>query len=108
MKRRYSCIAIASTWLLLSLSGLASDAITLSSPDGNVQFRLLLQEGLRLGYAVAFKGKSVIETSPLGIVVDGANLGEGVEAGKGQRYRVRQTYDTRRTPKPFWRIPARA
>lgn len=38
-----------------------SQAISLASPDGRVQFRLLMGDGGRLQYAVAFREKSVIE-----------------------------------------------
>ncbi len=81
--------------LLLWRPAAASDAMVLTSPDGQVQFRLMLQHHARLGYAVTFKTKSVIDTSPLGIVVDGVNLAEGVRVAKADRYRVKETYPWR-------------
>jgi len=50
-----------------------------------VQFRLSLDGKGSLQYSVTFREKSVIETSALGISVDGVKLGEGVEIGKAER-----------------------
>ncbi len=70
----------------------AADVVTLASPDGQVQFRLSLGDKGRLEYGVAFKGKTAIETSALGITVDRVNIAEGVEIGKLDRYTVKETY----------------
>jgi len=64
------------------------------SPDGSVQFSILLHDG-RLKYAVTFRNKPVIETSPMEITVDGVNLAEGVEANKVDSYEVKETYPWR-------------
>ena len=80
--------------LLLSalLPALAADILTLASPGGKVEFKLVTLEGGRLGYAAMLGGKAVIEPSALGIVIDGVNLGENAEAGRPARYQVKQTY----------------
>ncbi len=56
----------------------AADKIELSSPDGNLKAGFYNQAG-KLGYDLSFNGKTVIETSPLGIIVDGVDLGQGSE-----------------------------
>lgn len=61
------------------------------SPDGNVQFQVILHEA-RLKYAVTFGSKPVIEESPIRITVDGVNLTEGVEVEKVDRYQIKETY----------------
>jgi alpha-glucosidase len=63
-----------------------------ASPDGRVQFRLSSDAKGNLAYTVTFAQKPVIELSAIGIVVDKANLAEGVEFGKAEPYKVNQTY----------------
>ena len=69
-----------------------ADAVSVNSPDGHVQFRLVLEKQGSLAYALTLRGKTAIETSPLGIVVDGVNLGQGAQVGKTDRYKVNETY----------------
>jgi alpha-glucosidase len=70
---------------------MAADALVLTSPKGNVRFRIATDHD-RLVYDVTLRGKPVIEPSPLGMVVDGVNLCEGAGAGKAETYRVDATY----------------
>src|SRR5438094_4896803 len=62
------------------------DAIRIASPNGSVEFELRHAVGPRLSYGVTFRNQRVIEPSPLGIVVDGVDLGQGVEAGTVESY----------------------
>lgn len=78
----------------MSCVGLALDETKILSPDGNVQFKVLLHEA-RLEYAVTFRNRPVVETSPMVIVVDGVNLTEGVEVGKVDSYQLNETYPWR-------------
>lgn len=93
MRHKYALHTFAAllVFLLASSTARAADPLTLASPNGQVEFRLALQDA-RLSYAVAFQGKPVIETSALGIVVDGLNLAEGGQLGKAERYRTNETY----------------
>jgi alpha-glucosidase len=75
-----------------SISIASAEDITVISPDGRVQFRLLSGDKSRLQYAVAFREKPVIEVSELGMIVDGINLAAGVQIGKIERYQVKETY----------------
>jgi alpha-glucosidase len=65
---------------------------SVTSPDGRVVFQLLTRERGRVSYRVTFRRQPVIEASALGIVVDGVDLGQGVEAGKVDRYRLNERY----------------
>jgi alpha-glucosidase len=76
----------------LSMSAWAADEVTVASPDGRVQFRLSADAKGNLEYTVTLAQKPVIELSAIGIVVDKANLAEGVEFGKTEPYKVNQTY----------------
>jgi alpha-glucosidase len=97
MHRRNSVLAVVSglgVAFCMCERGLASHEVEILSPDGHVQFKVLLQNSA-LKYEVTFKNKPVIETSPMGIAVDGVSLAEGVEAGKVDRYEVKETYPWR-------------
>ena len=74
--------------------GFASGETKILSPDGNVRFSVFLHEA-RLKYAVTFRNKPVIETSPMQFTVDDVNLAEGVEAGRVDTYQVKETYPWR-------------
>jgi alpha-glucosidase len=78
--------------LLLAGASRSADVLTLSSPGGNVQCKIG-SDGGRLTYAISRKSHPVIEASPLGIVVDRVNLGDGAKAGAVSRYKVDETYD---------------
>ncbi|MGA2267281.1 MAG: glycoside hydrolase family 97 N-terminal domain-containing protein [Bryobacteraceae bacterium] len=76
----------------LSVPAGAADEVTVASPDGRVQFRLSSDAKGNLAYTVTLAQKPVIELSAMGIIVDQANLAEGVEFGKAEPYKVNQTY----------------
>jgi alpha-glucosidase len=57
------------------------DQQTVSSPNGEVSFRLLDREG-ELYYGVAFGATPVIEPSRIGIAIDGVDLGIGARIDK--------------------------
>jgi alpha-glucosidase len=69
--------------------------IRVASPSGAVAFHLLPGSGPRLSFGVTYRDRPVIETSPLGIVVDGADLGQGVEVGAVERYEENERYPWR-------------
>jgi len=72
----------------------AADQVQVLSPDGNVQLKFLLDQG-RLDYTVTFKNKAVIERSRVQLSVDGADLSQGLELGRVERYQVKETYPWR-------------
>ncbi len=85
-------IAVLGLCLIASGSGAGADSLVVASPGGLVEFRLMKLGERQLGYAVTLRGRPVIEPSPLGIVVDGVNLGDQADFSAPQRYRVRETY----------------
>ena len=76
----------------ISLTGLTQ--VDVLSPDQAVRFRAS-SEGGRLEYTISFGARTVIETSPLAMLVDGANLGRDIELGEVQRQRVRESFPWR-------------
>jgi alpha-glucosidase len=69
--------------------------VSVASPGGDVEVQVRLDEKARLSYRVTFRKRAVLEDAPLGIVVDGVHLGQGVELGKPDAYRVHERYATR-------------
>jgi alpha-glucosidase len=67
------------------------DPVRLVSPNGAVTFHLV-QDPAGLMYSVTLDGASVVEPSPLGIVVDGRNLAEHASIGEAARYDVDESY----------------
>jgi alpha-glucosidase len=74
--------------------------LTIASPDTRIKFDLSLRSANRLAYRVTTKGRPVVDTSRLGIVVDGVNLGDGAtvigieRARQDERYRTRGVHST--------------
>jgi len=67
----------------------------LTSPDGKVKLTITVAPDGRLTWSASLEQTPVIEPSPLGIVVDGINLGVGVQIDRGGPYRVDERYDWR-------------
>ena len=65
----------------------AADEAQVVSPDGSVELRVAPRDG-QLRFAVAFKNRPVVESSPLAISVGGANLCECAELGTPEAYQV--------------------
>ncbi len=69
--------------------------IKVASPNRQLQFHLPAADPEPLTYLIAFRNKPVIEMSRIGIVIDGVDLGQGVEIGKVETYRLNEAYPTR-------------
>lgn len=78
--------------VLGSVEALAANII--SSPDGNVVVTVNLSSG-SLVYSTAFRGVTVIETSPLGLTVNNTNVGTGVTIGGSSTYATNETFASR-------------
>ncbi|NWG12894.1 MAG: glycoside hydrolase family 97 N-terminal domain-containing protein [Acidobacteria bacterium] len=88
-------VAVAAVVVLWSSEGsarAASNEVSLASPDGAIQIRFSLSRGAHLSFDIAFRGKAIIETSPLAMILNGTDLGDDVTFGKPDRYRVNQRY----------------
>jgi alpha-glucosidase len=88
--------ARAAVVALLCGAGAASQAedVAVRSPDRKVALVAGIRDG-RVSYHVTLEGLSVIESSALGITVDGVDLGQGARIGKVERYSVRERYPWR-------------
>ncbi len=63
--------------LLLSSNGMAQKKIQLLSPNGEISYLFALNNGSP-SYSVAFKGKKLINNSPLGLVFSTGGFGHGL------------------------------
>jgi alpha-glucosidase len=64
--------------------------IKVGSPNAQIQFQLT--SAARLNYQILFRKKPVIETAPLGIIIDGVDLGQGAEIERIENYRLNEKY----------------
>ena len=93
-KARPAALPLIGFVLLFVAEGWANAAqVTVQSPNGKI--RLIVQEQGRLDYRVLFANRPVIETSPLGISVDGVDLGQGARLGEVERYETNEKYPWR-------------
>jgi len=72
----------------------ASSDIRIKSPNGQVQF-LMLPDRAQFRYRITLNNRPAIDTSELGIIIDGVNLGQEASAGKIERYAVNEIYPSR-------------
>ncbi|MBC9797996.1 glycoside hydrolase family 97 protein [Sinomicrobium weinanense] len=68
--------------------------IPVFSPDGTIEFHVLSDQG-RLSYWISMRNDPVVEKSPLGITLNGTDLGNGVLLGKALTEQVNRTYPWR-------------
>jgi alpha-glucosidase len=66
-----------------------------TSPDRRIVLSISADPSGRLAWTVTAAGKTVIEPSPLGIVVDGMNLGDGSAIQSVETYRLDEKYPWR-------------
>lgn len=62
------------------------------SPAGTVRASVWADDAGRLTYAIEHNGQVAIEPSPLGITLDGADLGHGVRVEQPRRSETNETY----------------
>lgn len=77
---------------LMCLSFPAAADVTVTSPDGHVQFLLSTGAQGHLEYTVTFNSKNIIDPSPLGIVVNKVDLADRARIGAAPSYKVNETY----------------
>jgi protein-disulfide isomerase len=67
-------------------------AVNLTSPSGQVSFELTRTAAGALVYTIRLGRDVVVEPSSIGIVVDGASLGDGAAIGGAESYTVDERY----------------
>lgn len=81
---------------ILSGAALNSDAYAqnsqINSPQSRIKLTLAPSQSSSLTYSVSVQGQIAIEPSPLGILVDARDLGQGATLGKAATRSFRETY----------------
>ena len=67
---------------------------TISSPDGQVVVAVTDSSG-NLTWSAAYRGVTMVESSPLGVTVNGVNLGSGVVIAGASSYSTNATFASR-------------
>lgn len=88
MKRNF----IASVLLLLSLSGVKAQQMSMVSPDNDLSVLLELDKE-KLYYSVAFDGQEMLEKSPLGLQTHIGDLANGLRLIDNQTRLVNEHYE---------------
>ena len=65
---------------------------SVASPNGKIVFRLLDRDPDCLRYQISFGNEPVIESSRIGIVIDGVNLDQGARVEKIEQYEINEQY----------------
>lgn len=73
-------------------AALAAEPVSVSSPSGIIKINVETDASGTLTWSVERNEKTVIAASPLGLTVDGQNLGESVTLGKSQSRIINETY----------------
>lgn len=68
------------------------DMAVLQSPDGKITANVFSDSSGRLSLAAAMGEKEILAPSPLGVIVDGVDLGEAAEFGNPEMYATDTTY----------------
>lgn len=83
-----ACVLCAASVISAALVG----ANTIMSPSGNVSAEVSLDGEGRLFHSVTMDGRIVLEPSPMGVTVDGRDLGKDVRLGTPQTRTFSETY----------------
>lgn len=79
----------------INTRGGVSRVVKISSPNSALDIEIAFDSRMKLNYSINLKRKPVLEASPMGIVVDGVDLGRQVKFGSVDRYRVSEKYPYR-------------
>ena len=82
-------------WCAAGAAAQRSPAVTIASPNGKVTLRIELSSGGQLTWSAAMERAPVIEPSPLGIVIDGMDLGPSAVMTRRDEYRIDEEYSWR-------------
>jgi len=91
---RMMSVILAGICVLSQVAQGANDVVV-TSPGGTVSLTVGVSGQGRLNYRISSRGRAVVESSMLGITVDGLRLGRDVTLGPPTRRSLDETYPTR-------------
>ena len=77
---------------IVLLAGLAFGGGTVNSPDGLLAARVFLDAEQHLALQVEHDGKVILMPSPMGIVIDGTDLGQAARVVSSETYAIDEMY----------------
>lgn len=86
------------TWPLAAVVGIVaanSASLDLAGPDGTIRLRVGTDETGHLVYDVQAGGRQRLRTAPAGIIVNGIDLGAGIELGQPTAREIHETFPWR-------------
>jgi alpha-glucosidase len=89
---RSKCQLLAIAFALVLPAGAQAAPVTVTSPNGKVAIVIDVDGNGQLVWRATMNGSPLIDTSQLGIVVDGTNLGAGAEVQKTVAYKIDEKY----------------
>lgn len=87
---RFLVVFLSINFLFNDMSG-KTKMLTVASPEGRLQFTLS-EENKGLHFSLAMNGKTVIENSPMIMILDGKIITENIKTGKVARKNVNETF----------------
>jgi alpha-glucosidase len=104
MARKFSCLqgpcrvlvagALFAAVLAAGVSSAAGAPVTVASPDGKIKVDIQADPTGQLTWSVGRQGKAVLAPAPVGLTVDGKDLGKGVTLGTPRTSAIDEKYPT--------------
>jgi len=69
--------------------------VEVKSPDGKVLAKVFVDQGGQLSFNISRQGAAIIESSPMGVKVNGVDLGNGINIGRPKQESVNKSYPWR-------------
>jgi alpha-glucosidase len=88
-------VSLGILMMFLSAASIAQDEVCLPSPNGQIKAFVFADTEGQLAYRLTHGGATVIETSALGVTVDGQTLGSKVKTKPPKRKRISTSYPWR-------------
>ncbi|HVT81474.1 MAG TPA: glycoside hydrolase family 97 catalytic domain-containing protein [Phycisphaerae bacterium] len=85
---------VAAAAMMIGVQGAVADPVSISSPDGKIRLAIDSNGG-QLTWSVTREGKSVTGPAPLGLVIDGNDIGQGVTLGSPHFNSIDEKYPIR-------------
>jgi len=78
-------------FFLFSVHAIAAGIIVIKSPDGQTRFQLF-QQASQLSFSIQLRDKTIIQSSPLVMTMDGDPVTTNLRFGKVENYKLNETY----------------
>lgn len=87
------CVVFLLTTLPETAFGAVSSPVTVTSPNGTIKVEIGTADG-QLAWSIRRQDNTILAAAPLGLIVDGKNLGQIVTLGEPRTRTINETYPT--------------